>query len=243
MVLANTSVHVVEQAPQNGCYQNLCPQDDSSCLHVSLGDSPRSAGGSDPGSFQITASALAPWACEILCASFKKRDSCFLQPSECPECKPHWSSKSSILGIHLPGAGPLGNGEPSVVLGPLTPWRKPLQSSSFSHLWVSSSGNEYRLYCISAPPLRILLWFLYNFNCKLSFLLDSSLSHITENMRLTSFTAALWIVVILVCPWEEVNSGSSSSTILANESFYLTKSTSILHCKSLWSWHSDLNMV
>ena len=107
MVLANTSVHVVEQAPQNGCYQNLCPQDDSSCLRVSLGDSPRSAGGSDPGSFQITTSALAPWACEILCASFKKRDSCFLQPSECPECKPHWSSKSSIPGIHLPGAGPL----------------------------------------------------------------------------------------------------------------------------------------
>ena len=107
MVLARTSVHVVEQAPQNGCYQNLCPQGDSSCLHVSLGDSPRSAGGSDPGSFQITTSALAPWACEILCASFKKKDCYFLQPSECPECKPHWPSKSNVLGIHLPGAGPL----------------------------------------------------------------------------------------------------------------------------------------
>ena len=219
MVLARTSVHVVEQAPQNGCYQNLCPQGDSSCLHVSLGDSPRSAGGSDPGSFQITASALAPWACEILCASFKKKDCYFLQPSECPECKPHWPSKSNVLGIHLP----LWNGEPSVGLGPLTPWRKSLQLSSSSHLWVTCSGNGYRLFCISAPPLHILLRFLYNFNCKVSFLLDSSLSHIDENMRLISFTAALWIVVILVCPWEVVNSWSSYSTILANESFYLKK--------------------
>ena len=118
----------------------------------------------------------------------------------------------------------LWNGEPSVVLGPLTPWRKPLQLSSSSHLWVTCSGNGYRLFCISAPPLHILLWFLYNFNCKPSFLLDSSLSHIDENVRLISFTAALWIVVILLCPWQ-VNSGSSYSTIQADESFYLKKKT------------------
>ena len=36
-----------------------------------LGGSLRSTGGSDPGSFQITASALVPRVCEILCAPFK----------------------------------------------------------------------------------------------------------------------------------------------------------------------------
>ena len=33
-------------------------------------DPPRSAGGSDAGSFQITASVLGPGACKILCAPF-----------------------------------------------------------------------------------------------------------------------------------------------------------------------------
>ena len=75
MVLARTSVHVVEQAPQNGCYQNLCPQGDSSCLHVSLGDSPRSAGRSASGYCQTTASALILEQVRLLCAPFKSGDS------------------------------------------------------------------------------------------------------------------------------------------------------------------------
>ena len=60
MVLASTNVHVVEQAPQNGCHQCLCPQSELQLPPASLGDSPRLAGGSDPASFQITASALDP---------------------------------------------------------------------------------------------------------------------------------------------------------------------------------------
>ena len=88
----------------------------SSCV-LPLWESLKPADESNPDSFQITASALGFRACEILCASFKKKDCYFLQPSECPECKPHWPSKSNVLGIHLP----LWNGEPSVGLGPLTP--------------------------------------------------------------------------------------------------------------------------
>ena len=47
------------------------PRVSSRCHPASLGGSPRSAGGSDPGSFQITASVLGPRACKMLCAPFK----------------------------------------------------------------------------------------------------------------------------------------------------------------------------
>ena len=55
----------------------------ASCLSERLS---RISGGSDPDVFQITASALDPGVCEILCASFKGRD--YLpQASESPESK------------------------------------------------------------------------------------------------------------------------------------------------------------
>lgn len=59
---------------------------------ASLENSLRSAGRSDPGSFQITASALAPSVCEILCESFKSR--VFISPS------PVRFLKVSLTGIH-----------------------------------------------------------------------------------------------------------------------------------------------
>ena len=71
MVLADISVHVVELASQNRCCQCLCPQGELQLPPASPGDSPGSAGGADPGSFQITASALDLRAREILCAPFK----------------------------------------------------------------------------------------------------------------------------------------------------------------------------
>ena len=98
MALASTSVYVVEGAPQNG-RQCLCPQGELQLPPASLGDSPRSAGRSDPSSFQITASALGPVVCVALCAPFKT-----------PESQPCWPSKPNILGTHLPGAGPPGWG-------------------------------------------------------------------------------------------------------------------------------------
>ena len=71
MAFASTSVHVAEQALKNGCRQCLFPQGDLQLSPASPGDSPRSAGRSDPGSFQITASSLGPRACEILYVPFK----------------------------------------------------------------------------------------------------------------------------------------------------------------------------
>ena len=72
MVLARTSVHVVEQAPQNGCCQYLCPQGELPLPLASLKGSLRSARGSDQGTFQITPSNLGPRACKILCMLFKR---------------------------------------------------------------------------------------------------------------------------------------------------------------------------
>ena len=94
----------------NSCCQCLCPQGELQLPPASLRGSPRSAGGSNPGSFQITASVLGPRACEILCVPFKSEVS-FPQPSgQSPESQPHWPSKLNILGAHLPDAGPLSLG-------------------------------------------------------------------------------------------------------------------------------------
>ena len=70
MVLASSSVLIVEWAPQNGYRQHLCPQGESQFPLASLGGSLKSSG-SDPGSFQITAFALGLRSCEILCVPFE----------------------------------------------------------------------------------------------------------------------------------------------------------------------------
>ena len=80
MVFASTSVIIEEQAPKTGCCRHLCPQEESELPPASLGYSLRSASGSDPGSFQTTASALGLGACEILCMPFKYRVSISYSP-------------------------------------------------------------------------------------------------------------------------------------------------------------------
>ena len=65
MANASTNDHVVEGAPKNGCCQCLCLWGELQLPPASLGDSPGSAGRSDPGSYQMTASSLGPGACEI----------------------------------------------------------------------------------------------------------------------------------------------------------------------------------
>ena len=93
---------------------------------ASLGVSPRSSGGSDPGSFQITASALAPGVCEILCASFKSGTSISHSPLALPKVI-HARLQSQIFwGIIFPVQDPWAR-EPDVGLRPLTPWEEPLQ--------------------------------------------------------------------------------------------------------------------
>lgn len=95
------------------------------------------------------ASALAPWACEILCASFKEKRLLFPTASECPECSPHWPSKSNVLGIHLPGAGPLEWGSQYGAWTHSTHEGASTVMSTAGHLL---QGMNIRLFCISALP-------------------------------------------------------------------------------------------
>ena len=119
------SVLVVGQAPPNGYQQHLCPQEVYQLLSASLGGSPKSANGSEPGSFEIPASQPSLGVCEILCVPFKSRVFVSYSPLALL-CKLHWPSKPDVLGTRFPGAGPQA-GEPNLRLGSLTPWGELLQ--------------------------------------------------------------------------------------------------------------------
>ena len=121
MALASTSVHVVAGAPKNGCRQSLCPQGELKLTPASPGDSPRSAGRFDPGSYQITASALGPRVCEILCVAFRSGVS--ISPS------PLGPPKVSPIGLKTKYSGGLSSRCRTPRLGSLT-W-----TSDLSLLW------------------------------------------------------------------------------------------------------------
>ena len=156
MTLFSSSVH-------NGRRSSQKPM-----LPVLPEDSPRSAGRSDSGSFQIIPSALGTRICEILHVSFKSRVSISHSPLRLPKQAPlpfkakcsgslsswhrthrlaslKWSSDPSILGENL------CNCSPSPFHG--SPTRMVLD------------------YIISPPVLPVSSWFLlYVFSCQRSFL-------------------------------------------------------------------------
>ena len=106
MALASSSVLTVEQAQSDVCCLHLCPQDESQLPPASPGGSPRSANGSDPGSFQITASVLDLRVCWILHVHFKNEISSYCPLGLC--IKAYCPSKPDVLGAHLPNSGPPG---------------------------------------------------------------------------------------------------------------------------------------
>ena len=136
-------------------------------LPTSLGEFAGSAGGPDPGSFQITASAAGPRECESWCVPFKSR----LSVSYCPPGLPYASPES--LQSRMPW-GPLVQdpqaGQPDVGPRPLRPWET-LCSGDYSVLVYLPM--EVRLNSITSPALLfVLLWFfLYIFRCGQSLLL------------------------------------------------------------------------
>ena len=134
---------------------------------ASLGCFPRSASGSNPGSFQITASALGLGVCEILHMPFKSRVSVSYNLIALHGCKPPLAFKASHSGgsssqCRTPWAGvltPCFLGRTSAVLIIL----------SFVNRLPRSVGLDYTL---SLPLLPIQVWFLhYIFSCGKSFLL------------------------------------------------------------------------
>ena len=99
MALAINSVLVVEQASKNSCCQCLCPQCELHWPLASLGGSVRSAGRSDLGFFQITASSLGLGACEILCAPFKSGTSISHSPLPLPKVSPFELQSQTFWGL------------------------------------------------------------------------------------------------------------------------------------------------
>ena len=91
MALTSTRV-LIERAPQNGCHPCLCTQGELQLLPASLGHSLRSAGGSDPGFFQITDSTMGLEVCNIWHSFFESRV-CSVEPSDPPY------ARSTVLQI------------------------------------------------------------------------------------------------------------------------------------------------
>lgn len=129
---------------------------------TSPGASPRSAGRSGLGSYQIFAFALGPSKHEILCASFKI-EVCFPQSCRASIIKPHWPSKPNATGLVFQCQTPrLG----SLAWGSELSCRR-TSAAAFSRLWVTCPGHM-GFTCVMSPPLlpKSLRFLPYVFSCR-----------------------------------------------------------------------------
>ena len=164
---------MVGQAPPSAYCQCLYPQGEVQLPPPSLGGSPRSAAASDPGCFQIIASALGPGACEILYAPLRV-ESTSHGPLTLPKLSPASSQGQWLWGL--------------IFLVQTPGLRSLMQGSELSLLW----ENLYTVvihHFVGCPPgfwdfikdlpfLPVSVWFLlYVFNCRRSLLVGSGLFH------------------------------------------------------------------
>ena len=168
----------------------------------------------------MTVSAQGIGGCEILCAPFKSGVSTSYNPPALKNASPT-CLKARLSGGHLSGAGPTGWGAQCGAQTPLS-----LRGISAMVIILPFVGHLPRVtgldYTVCLPLLPLSLWFLlYIFSCRKSFLLV---------FRSFSSIVALYVFVILVCPWEEVSSGSSYSAMLAPPQYCL------LNLKCLQAW-------
>ena len=156
---------------------------------ASLGDSPRPAGKSGPGSYQITAFALSPRACDILCTPFKNEVSVSPSPVGLLILSPAGLKSQMFWELIFPVQGPQA-GEPDVGLRTLTAVGEPLQCN-YPPVVGHPPGGKGPDYIASPPFLPVLLWFVpYVFSCRRSFLVGCGLF---------SSMVVLQIILILVC--------------------------------------------
>ena len=136
---------------------------------ASPGGSPRSAGGSDPGSFQITASALSPGVCEILCVPFESGVSISHSPLPLLKVSPT-DLQSQMWGL-------LSQCKTQAWRAGCGPWTPCSLRRTYSIVVVLPPvvclpGDMGFYYTMSPPLVPIFLWFLlYFFSCRRSFLL------------------------------------------------------------------------
>ena len=171
---------MVEGDSKNGCHLYLCPHGELQLPPAYLGNSPRLTGRFDPGSYQITASALGPRVCEILSVPFKSEVSISPSPLGPSKVSPADLRIQMFWGLVFLIQDPCA-GEPNVGLRSLTPmfllWENLCNVIILQ--FVSCPPGDMGLdYIASLPFLLISRWFLlYVFSCRRSFLVDSCLSH------------------------------------------------------------------
>lgn len=153
---------------------------------ASLRATSSSTGGSDPGFFQSTSSSLGLRACETVYAPFSSRVSVSQSPTALQKASPTGLQSQLSWGLVLLVQDLW---EPNVGPGFLTPWWEPLQLWLPSNLWVRVGG-------LSIPLLHPFLLYTVSFQVVLN-------KCCFENS--CNFGGL----------WEEMSSGSSSSTILA----------------------------
>ena len=112
-------------SPQNGCCRRLCPQDELWLPPASLGDSPRSAGRSASGYWQMAASALILEQVRFLCAPFKSGDSISHSSLGLPKVSPTGLQRQMFWGLIFL-AQDRWPGEADVGLRPFPPWGEAL---------------------------------------------------------------------------------------------------------------------
>ena len=154
MVLAR--VLLVEQAPQNGCFQCLHPQGKPQLSPVSLGGSLRWASRSDPGFFQATGSMLGLRTCVILHAPFKRGVSISLSHPALPYTSRAGLQNQMFWGLSS-WCSPPRLGSLVCVLDPLF-----LGEKLHNYYYPPIYGSPTRecgswLYCFSAPPICLIV--------------------------------------------------------------------------------------
>ena len=150
MALSSTCVHMLEWTPKMAAASVYIPKDELQLPLVSLGDSPRKAGGSGSGSFQVISSTLGFRSCKIVCAPFKSRV-CFPQPFDSPKSKLCWPSKVNILGACI-WSTRLSLGIPMWALDPSLLGENPFNCNYYPVCGSHTHGYGSWLYCVSAPP-------------------------------------------------------------------------------------------
>ena len=130
----------------------------------------RSEGRSEPGSFQITASALGPSLCEILCAPFESRVSISYSPLALRKVSPTGLQSPMFWKLFFLVQDPQA-GKPNVGSYPSV-LRENFCNCNYPP-FVGRPPKGMGLDSTLSPPLlHIFLWFLlYIFSCRRSFLL------------------------------------------------------------------------
>ena len=202
MALVNTSFFTVPQTSPNDCLQHLCSQREYQFPVTLPGVSPRSVK-----SFRLL---LLCWdsAYVRVCMCPLRAESLFHKALHLSCMEAVWPSEPDIIGAPLSLAGAPSQ-LPDVALRLLILGGTLCISDYPSYLWFAC--QSVGLGCITSLPSYL--------SCYGSFFITSAVENLSASLQAILMDSYSIIVVILVCPWQEVSSGSYYSALLATSSF------------------------